>query len=76
MVSKNPAADAERILRDFARRAFRRSVTDDDLRPYLARVKAKLGQGYSRNRTAAIVATACRSGCGFTDFSRRPNPRQ
>jgi hypothetical protein len=47
VVSKNPAADAERILRDFTRRAFRRTVTDDDVRPFLARVKAKLGAGYS-----------------------------
>jgi len=47
VVSRNPAADAERILRDFTRRAFRRNVTDDDVRPFLARFKAKLGQGYS-----------------------------
>jgi len=46
-VSKNPAADAERILRDFTKRAFRRNVTDDDVRPFLARFKAKMGQGYS-----------------------------
>jgi len=42
VVSKEPLADAERILRDFMRRAFRRTVTDDDIKPFLARVKAKL----------------------------------
>lgn len=42
VVSKEPLADAERILRNFARRAFRRSVTDEDIKPFLARVKAKL----------------------------------
>ena len=47
VVSKDPAADAERILRDFARRAFRRAVTDDDLQPFLARVKAKLAAGHT-----------------------------
>jgi mono/diheme cytochrome c family protein len=47
VVSKNPAADAERILRDFARRAFRRAVTDDDLKPFFARMKAKLADGYT-----------------------------
>jgi mono/diheme cytochrome c family protein len=47
VVSKNPEADAERILKDFARRAFRRTVNDDDLRPFLNRVKAKLANGYS-----------------------------
>jgi hypothetical protein len=46
VVSKNPAADAERVLRDFARRAFRRSVTEEDVRPFLSRVKSKLSAGY------------------------------
>lgn len=47
VVSQEPAADAERILRTFARRAFRRSVTDEDIKPFLARVRAKLEQKYS-----------------------------
>src|SRR5205814_5240347 len=34
--------DAERILRNFARRAFRREVTDADLAPFLDIVKARL----------------------------------
>jgi Protein of unknown function (DUF1592)/Protein of unknown function (DUF1588)/Protein of unknown function (DUF1587)/Protein of unknown function (DUF1585)/Protein of unknown function (DUF1595)/Planctomycete cytochrome C len=45
VVSEQPLVDAERILRDFARRAFRRAVTDEDIRPFLARVRAKLDQG-------------------------------
>ncbi len=44
VVSSQPLADAERILRDFARRAFRRTVTDEDVKPLLARVRAKLEQ--------------------------------
>jgi mono/diheme cytochrome c family protein len=47
VVSDQPLVDAERILRDFARRAFRRSVTDEDITPFLARVRAKLDQGSS-----------------------------
>ena len=47
VVSQQPLVDAERILRDFTRRAFRRTVTDDDLKPFLARVQAKLDQKYS-----------------------------
>jgi len=35
VVSSNPDADAERILRDFARRAFRRNVSDDDVKPFI-----------------------------------------
>jgi hypothetical protein len=44
VVSKDPEADAERILRAFARRAFRRAVSDDDVRPYVTLVKKKLAE--------------------------------
>jgi hypothetical protein len=47
VVSDRPGVDAERILREFARRAFRRTVTDDDIRPFLTRVKSRVEQGYS-----------------------------
>jgi mono/diheme cytochrome c family protein len=47
VVSSQPMIDADRILREFARRAFRRSVTDEDIKPFLARVKSRLDQGYS-----------------------------
>jgi hypothetical protein len=42
VVSKQPMVDAEHLLRDFMRRAYRRTVTDEDVKPILARVKAKL----------------------------------
>ncbi len=44
VVSENPAADAERILRDFIRRAYRRGVTDADVAPILDLVKTKLDE--------------------------------
>jgi hypothetical protein len=47
VVSKQPMVDAERILRDFARRAFRRNISSDDIKPFLTRVKLKLEQDYS-----------------------------
>lgn len=47
VVSEQPLVDAERILRNFARRAFRRPIGDQDIQPFLARVKAKLDQGIS-----------------------------
>jgi hypothetical protein len=47
VVSSQPMLDAERILRDFARRAFRRNINDADIQPFLARVKSKLDQNYS-----------------------------
>ena len=47
VISEHPEADAERILHNFARRAFRRAVTDDDVRPFVALVAAKLAEGRS-----------------------------
>ena len=44
VVSEQPLVDAKRILRQFARRAFRREVTDADIDPFLNRVQAKLDQ--------------------------------
>src|SRR5262249_3913755 len=44
VISKEPLADAERILKAFARRAFRRAVTNDDVKPFLDLVAKKLEQ--------------------------------
>lgn len=54
VASQNPAADAERILRDVARRAFRRTVTDDELKPILNLVKARLAENYSFERAVRV----------------------
>lgn len=47
VISEDPPVDAERILRNFARRAFRRPISDKDIQPFLARMKTKLEQGAS-----------------------------
>lgn len=44
VTSANPIEDAGRILRDFVPRAYRRPVTDEDVKPYVALVKAQLDQ--------------------------------
>src|SRR5262249_4037442 len=54
VVSDRPEADAERILCDFTRRAFRRPVTDADVKPYLALVKARLDQKYSFEQAVRV----------------------
>jgi len=46
-VSLQPLADTEAILRKFTRRAFRRAVTDEDTKPFLDRVRAKLEEKHS-----------------------------
>lgn len=45
--SDNPEADAEKIIRDFARRAFRRKVSDQEIQPFLNLVKTKLNEKVS-----------------------------
>ena len=45
VVSKRPLVDARRILKKFARRAFRRTVTDKDIAPFVAVVKARMAGG-------------------------------
>ncbi len=47
VVSNEPLVDAKRILTTFARRAFRRTVTADDVAPFVAIVKSKLEGGYT-----------------------------
>lgn len=47
VVSSDPLVDAERLLRNFARRAFRRSVTDADVAPFVEIVKARLAAEYT-----------------------------
>ncbi len=47
VVSDQPLVDAERILKDCTRRAFRRPVTADEVAPFVAVVQAKLADGYA-----------------------------
>jgi hypothetical protein len=47
VVSAQPLADAERLLTDFARRAFRRPVSSQEIQPFLARVRSALENGRS-----------------------------
>src|SRR5262249_4516311 len=54
VVSNNPEADARRILRAFARRAFRRAVTDDDIKPFLDLVKGRLAKKHSFEQAVRV----------------------
>jgi mono/diheme cytochrome c family protein len=47
VASDQPLEDAQRILLAFVRRAFRRDVTEEDVKPFLTRIEAKLAEGYS-----------------------------
>jgi hypothetical protein len=47
VVSESPTEDAQRILKDFARRAFRRPPSDDDVQPLVKLVELRMAGGYS-----------------------------
>ncbi len=72
VVSKNPEADAERILRGFARRAFRRSVTDDDLKPFLKLVKGRLAEKYTFEQAVRVGLMAVMVSPEFLFLRERP----
>ncbi len=72
VVSKNPEADAETILRDFARRAFRRNVTDDDLKPFLKLVQAKLTAKHSFEKAVRVGLTAIMVSPEFLFLREKP----
>jgi hypothetical protein len=54
VTSKDPEADAEKILRAFARRAFRRAVTDEDIKPFVKLVKNRLEKKHSFEQAVRV----------------------
>jgi len=61
VVSSQPTQDAQRLLRQFATKAFRRPVTDATLAPYVALAKAELADGASFEDAlrTAYIAVLC-----------------
>ncbi|MGL4549990.1 MAG: DUF1592 domain-containing protein, partial [Gemmataceae bacterium] len=58
VASAGPPADVARLLRAFARRAFRRDVTDADLEPFVRLVRVKLGEGRSFEQAVRVGMVA------------------
>ncbi len=73
VVSQQPMVDAERILRDFARRAFRRQVSDKDIEPFLTRVKSKLEQNSSFEQAVRVGLKAILVSPDFLFLREQPN---
>lgn len=55
---KDSARDAERILRNFTRRAWRRSVSSDDIAPLLSLFHTKTAEGYSFEQSIRVALKA------------------
>ncbi len=58
VVSDVPLVDADRILRQFCRRSFRRSVNEEDVAPFLKLVHTKLEEGRSFEQSMRVALTA------------------
>jgi hypothetical protein len=72
VVSKDPETDAKRILRSFARRAFRRTVSDDDIKPFLALVKTKLAAKHSFEQAIRVGLLAVMMSPEFLFLREKP----
>jgi hypothetical protein len=72
VISKNPEADAANVLRTFARRAFRRTVTDDDIKPYLAIVRKRLAEKYSFESAVRVALKGMLVSPEFLFLRERP----
>lgn len=58
VVSTNPQTDAQRILQNFLRRAFRRAVTAEDVAPFLSLFENKLAEGRTFEQAIRVALSA------------------
>jgi mono/diheme cytochrome c family protein len=72
VVSKDTEADAARILRKFLRRAYRRSVSDADVKPFLELVKARLAEKQSFEQAVRVALKAVLVSPGFLFLEEKP----
>ena len=72
VASNYPEADAEKILRDFARRAFRRSVTDAEVKPFIELVTKKLAAKQSFEKAVRVGLAAIMVSTDFLFLREKP----
>jgi len=71
-LSKAGEAEAEKILRKFAPRAFRRPVRDAELEPFMALMKSRLEKGYSVEAALRVGLTGILCSPDFLYLSATP----
>jgi mono/diheme cytochrome c family protein len=72
VVSDQPREHAQRILKPFIRRAFRRSVSDDDAAPFMGIFQAKVDNGYSFEAAVRAALKAVLISPEFLFLRERP----
>jgi hypothetical protein len=70
--SPQPAADADRFLRAFIPKAFRRPVAEEEMTPFLALVKGRLEQGYSFEQAMRVGYKAVLTSPEFLYLREKP----
>lgn len=70
--SKSPEADLTRLLSEFARRAFRRPVSDEELRGYVGMARAALAEGNDLATAARIGFRAILCSARFLYLTETP----
>jgi mono/diheme cytochrome c family protein len=72
VTSKDPADDAERVIRAFAPRAFRRPVTDEDCAPYVKLALDRLKAGYEFDKAVRVGLDGILCSPDFLLIEERP----
>jgi len=70
--SPEPAENAERILRKFLPRAFRRPVTDAEVKPFVALVQSRLKEGYTFEEALRVGLKAVLCSSEFLYLKEKP----
>jgi len=74
VVSANPNADAERLVRGFVKRALRRPVTDADVQPFIKLAHTALASGASFTDAMIAAYSAVLCSPAFVTLEERPGP--
>lgn len=74
VVSENPAQDAERLLRGFMKRAYRRPVEEAHVQRFLVLFNDQLAKGAGFTRSMLSTYTAVLASPGFLFTDEKPGP--
>lgn len=72
VISSDPKADAERIIREFARRACRRPLTENDLKLFLSLVDDRLAEKDTFEQAVRVGLTGILSSPKFLFLDEKP----
>lgn len=72
VISQDPLNDAKHILLRFSRRAFRRSVTDEDIEPFLKRFSRQWEQGQSFEQAIRVALSGVMLSPDFLFLREQP----